>query len=346
MPSSRRSTRREAPERGSNRGSARDSNTTQRGSSRSGSRSDIYSGNSAREESERVIEDAKRRQEEAGKNPFRFYLDVGDEKSFIILDDEPKFLRWEHEEWDARNKRMNHYGCVSATDNCPACDALEYKSYFAMYLTIIDLTRFKTKKTKETVEFSKKLLVVKQNQHKVFWRKFDSAGSLRGMLVNSYRDKKNEARIGGTLDFGEVLTEDELEDYISEYEDRDGNLKTEDVEPYDYMDLFPETTLESLEDVFGSGPAAGSSREARRELKDEYDDDPITDPEPGKGRVTRRGNTGSGEDRSSRGRDTSNRARSTEREDRTKRNSDDKDTDGDSSSRGSRAERTSKRSRR
>lgn len=277
MPSSRRSVRRTASD-------SREAPAQRR---TSGSRSDVYSGSSAREESDRVVEDAKRRQQEAGKNPFRFYMNQGEEKSFIILDDEPTFLRWEHEEWDARNKRMNHYGCISATDNCPACDSLEYRSYFAMYLTVIDLTEFTTKKG-DHVEFSKKLLVVKQNQHKLFWRKFDSKGSLRGMQFDAFRDKKTDARIGGTIELVDTLNEDELQDYVREYEDRDGKPQTEDVEPYDYLDLFPETTLESLEQVFGSAPAAGSAREVTKELEDSYEDEEAT-PSSDQGRATRRG---------------------------------------------------------
>jgi len=285
-------------------------------------RSDVYSGKSAREESERVVAESKKRQEEAGKMPFRFYMNQNDEKSFIILDEEPKFLRWEHEEWDSRNKKMKYHGCISATDNCPACDSLEYRSYFAMYLTIIDLTPFTTKKG-DDVEFSKKLLVVKQNQHKLFWRKFDKSGSLRGMLFDSFRDKKTDARIGGTIELAETLTEDELQDYVREYEDRDGKPQTEDVEPYDYLDLFPEVTLEDLEKTFGTAPAAGSSRQAAKELEDNFEEDndegdPIRDPEEGKGRVVRRGAaTRSG--RTSNTRENSSNEPKTEREARNTR---------------------------
>lgn len=266
-------------------------------------RTDIYSGAEAREESERVVADAKKRQAEAGKMPFRFYMNVGDEKQFIILDDEPTFLRWEHEEWvDGRgNKKghMNYHGCISATDNCPACDSLERSSYLAMYLTILDLTPFTTSKG-DDVEFSKKLLVVKASQHKVFFRKLEKKGSLRGMLFDTFRDKKMEARIGGTLEQTETLTEDELKDYIREYEDRDGKKKTDDVEPYDYLDLFPETTIESLEKTFGTAPAAGSTREAKAELEDDWDEDPVKDPEPDKGRVVKRGERGTRPTRASR----------------------------------------------
>lgn len=271
MPSSRRSVKRNASDTGAR--SPRNARTSSVTPSRS--RKDMYSGNTAREESERVVADAKRRQEESGKNPFRFYLNVGDEKSFIVLDDEPTFLRWEHEEWDDRNKRMNHYGCISATDNCPACDNLENKSYFAMYLTVIDLTPFDTK-AGDHVEFSKKLLVVKSNQHKVFYRRFDKSGTLRGVVFDCFRDKKTDARIGGTLDYAEILEEDDLLGYVREYEDRDGKPQTTDIQPYDYLDMFPETTVASLEEIFGSAPAAGSAREATQELEDEYEDDEDT----------------------------------------------------------------------
>ncbi len=250
-------------------------------------RRDVYTGSDAKEASEKAVADAKKRQEEAGKMPFRFYMNVGDEKSFIILDEEPQFTRWEHEEWDDRNKRMKYHGCIAEYDNCPACDNLEHRSYLAMYLTVIDLTPFTTKKG-EDVEFSKKMLIVKQNQHKLFFRKAER-GTLRGWLVDAFRDKKTDARIGGQLDFAEQLTDDELADYEREYEDRDGKDQIDDVEPYDYQDLFPETTLESLEATFGANPAAGSSREAHRELNDNYDSDSDSDAPAKRGRATRTG---------------------------------------------------------
>lgn len=271
--------------RGRGRGRS-DTNDTARDTTRDTGRSnvparkrrDTFTGASAREESERIVAEAKKRQADAGKMPFRFYMGTGDEKSFIILDEEPTFFRWEHEEWDKRNKRMNYHGCVTTTDNCPACDALEHRSYFAMYLTIIDLTPFTTKAGVE-VEYSKKLLVVKQNQHKLFFRKFDRAGSLRGMLFDSFRDKKTDARIGGTLELAETLDEDELQEYIRVFDDRDGNEKTEDVNVYDYEDLFPETSVETLEKTFGVKPAAGSAREAQRELEDDYGSISKVDPD-------------------------------------------------------------------
>ena len=245
---------------------------------RSASRSDIYSGEAAREVSEKAVAESKRRQEEAGKMPFRFYLKQGDEKSFIILDEEPTFLRLEHEEWDERHKRMNYYGCISATDNCPACDALDHPSYLAMYLTIIDLTPFTTKNGDE-IEFSKKLLVVKQSQHKTFWRRLDKSGSLRGTLFEAFKDKKTDPRIGN-LEYIETLSEDDLQGYIREYEDHDGKQQVDDVEPYDYLELFPETTRESLEQVFGAAPAPGSTRQIQHELKDEFEDDEDEDETP------------------------------------------------------------------
>ena len=177
---------------------------------------------------------------------------------------------------------MNHYGCVHATDNCPACDNLEKLPYFAMYLTVIDLTPFKTSKG-ERVEFSKKLLVVKSGQHKIFNRKVESEGTLRGLLFNSFKDEQMDPRIGGTIELDDTLDEEELEEYVREYKDRDGKVHEEDVQPFDYFKIFPETTVESLEEIFGSAPAAGSSREADRELRDDFggdqhDDDPVRDP--------------------------------------------------------------------
>jgi hypothetical protein len=250
-------------------------------------RRDIYIGSEAREASEKAVADAKKRQEEAGKMPFRFYMSIGDEKSFIILDEEPSFMRWEHEEWDDRGKRMKYHGCIAEYDNCPACDNLEHRPYFAMYLSIIDLTPFTTKNG-DNIEYSKKLLIVKQNQHKLFFRKAER-GTLRGWLVDTFRDKKTDARIGGQLDFAEQLTDAELTEYKRVYEDRDGKEQTEDVDPYDYEDLFPETTLQTLSASFGSAPAAGSSREVHRELNDNYDKAESDDSSTKRSRASRTG---------------------------------------------------------
>jgi hypothetical protein len=240
----------------------------------------------AEQELERSKERAKQRREQ-GNMPFRFRVQEGDTTQFVVLDDEPDFFRFEHNLKDPQTGRWSIFtGCVAEFDNCPVCQASGRDSYYAMYLTVLDLTPFKTKDG-EKVEFSRKLLVVKPAQQKKFIRAYNKAEqegrTLRGAIFETSRDTDKDSAIGNDIEFVEFMEEEELSTFKRSWKDREGKKQSEDCsEVYDYDKLFPETTTEELRQMVGAGPAFGSreeeeenlgTRRSKRRAKDDDDDD-------------------------------------------------------------------------
>lgn len=254
--------------RRSSRGSDRGSERSSRGSA-SGRRSS-FRGEDGRRKAEEELERQKAKadmRKQQGNQPFRFRVTVGEEREGVILDESPDFFRYEHNMKDNNGKWSVFTGCVKEWDNCPACAALDRESYYALYLSILDLTPFETRDGEE-VEFSRKLLVVKPQQQKKFIRFHDKEGSMRGAIFRFTRDGDKDSAIGNDIEFtGEWMDEDELAEYVREWKDREGKTHTEECgEPYNYDELFEEPDTEQLRALVGGAPAAGSRREEDREL--------------------------------------------------------------------------------
>ncbi len=191
--------------------------------------------------------------------PFRFFTSVGETKEIVVIDDAPSFARWEHCQKDPRTGRYDVYlPCIDENANCPVCaKAADRPAYFAMYLTVIDLTPYENRDGEE-VPFSKKLLVVKPMQQKKILRFYEKHKSLRGMVLEMTRDSKKDAGIGDPA-FVEFIEEDDLLTYETSYVDKDG--KEHDVichEVFDYEALFPPKTEDELSALVGGGGRNGS----------------------------------------------------------------------------------------
>lgn len=208
---------------------------------------------------------------EAAKNrvrePFRFFCGNGETREIVIIDDQPDFFRYEHNLQNPRTKRWDLYlPCIDSTANCPVCSVSERPSYFAMYLTIIDLTPY-TNSEGEEIEWSKKLLVVKPAQQKKIMRLFERHGTLRGMVLEMTRDGEKSASIGNDIEFKEFMEDDELAEYVTEYEDKEG--KVHEIigdEPFDYEAIFPEMTEKQLRSYVGGSANAGNREDDDRAL--------------------------------------------------------------------------------
>lgn len=245
-----------------------------------------YTGAAGREKADRERERAAARAE-ARKNqsymPFRFYVPVGETRQAIIVDEEPNFFRYEHALQNPRTKRWDTYtGCVMEFDNCPVCEATGKDSTYIMYLTVIDLTPFKTQDGK-TVKYSRKLLAVKPAQQKKFQRMFEKAeakgNSLRGALIEFTRDDDKSASIGNDIELVEYIDEDDLLTYTRSWKDKEGKRHDEDCfEPYDYPELFGDVDVDQLRALVGGEPTPGSRKHessalGRRGRKTDDDDD-------------------------------------------------------------------------
>ena len=199
--------------------------------------------------------------------PFRFFVKPGESTQVVVVDDAPDFVRHEHALQDRRSKRWDVFvPCIDEHANCPACQASDRPSYFALYLTVIDLTEYENADG-DIVEFSKKLLVVKPMQQKKIMRYYNREGTLRGMILTMTRDSKKDASIGDP-EFDALMDENELLTYETQYTDREGEVH--DVichEPYDYDAIFPAMDEDQLRALVGGGErSAGSRRDDDRAL--------------------------------------------------------------------------------
>lgn len=232
-------------------------------------------------EEERKAEARREMNKQRAHEPRRFFMKEGETRQYVIIDDHLSFFRHEHNLMNPQSKRWDLFApCVNEFANCPICKNSDNKpSYFAAYLTIIDLTPFENKDGDE-IPWSKRLLVIKPAQQKKFVRLQEREGSLRGMIVEATRDKKTDASIGNDIEFVEFMEEEELLDYETVYVDKDG--KEHDIighEPFDYEEIFPEWTEKQLIAVAGgrAAPSLGNrdadSRTLNRRGRDEEDED-------------------------------------------------------------------------
>lgn len=232
-------------------------------------RSSGYSGAAGRAKMEEAQARAEAQKEARAMNantPFRFFMAPGDTREIVIIDEAPDWFRYEHNLQSDSGRWDVFTACLNEHTNCPVCSASQRQPYFAMYLTILDLTPY-TNRDDEEIPWSKKLLVVKAAQQKKIMRLFERHGTLRGMVLTMSRDSDKDAQIGNDIEFVEFMDEDALAEYVTEYEDREGKVhEVIGSEPFDYDMLFPEPTEEMLEGLVGGRGSAGSRSSDRREL--------------------------------------------------------------------------------
>ena len=271
-------------------------------------------------EEEAKRQDAKR---STGFMPFRFWLtspdsnkfkEGDDEAEIIILDksiDEDAFVRYEHnlqlpDPKTGRPTWGNVRGCLKDSDlPCPIC-AQHGDSSLMLFLTVLVLKPY-TNKNGEVIEQSRKLLPLTRGQYPAFAKLEEIAmkkhGTMRGMLLFMKREpggKTFRTGVPTLLDDGsmfEMLNEDELiEEFGHEaMKNRDGKVykqENEDLEPFNYRELFPPVDPEEIYAEFGhpDNPAgskaeseddddldmsapAGSKRRRRKVVEEEPEED-------------------------------------------------------------------------
>lgn len=227
-----------------------------------------YTGDEGVNRIDEEIEAAKARRANSN-GPWRFFVDVGGTRDFVIVDDKPTFFRYEHEFKIPGQKQRLHVGCVKMHDNCPGCAKDEKESYYGMYLTVIDLTPY-TNKNNEEVPFMKKLMLVKSQQQKKvlrFMERQEQGGLLRGCMIRASRDGEKEPRIGNDWEYLGCMPDEELATYNNEWTDRENKQHVDyGNEPYDYVTLFGNIDAETIRALVGGEPAAGSRAANARAL--------------------------------------------------------------------------------
>jgi len=275
------------------------SGTTARGrdsDKSSGSTRSAYRGGAGlrqMEEEQKRQEAAKEARKARGFEPFRFWVPVGETRQLVIIDDAPDFFRYEHALKDKRSGRYDNFlPCINEDANCPVCKDSEKPSYFAMYLTVIDLTPYENKDGDE-IPWSKKMLVVKPAQQKKIARLYEKHGTTRGMILDMTRDGDKDAAIGNDIEFVDFMDEEELDGFYETYKDKDG--KTVEIiggEIFDYDKIYPEMTEKQLATIAGVSDHGTGNRDdddraigRTRGRSSSRDDDP-----PARGRsASRRG---------------------------------------------------------
>lgn len=302
-------------------------------------RSQFYRGEVGMAKADEELTRQKARAEarkEQGNMPFRFRLSPGDTTQYVVVDDAPEFYRFEHNLKNPQTGYWDTYtGCVKEWDNCPVCEGTQKESYYALYLTVIDFTEFKTRDgTKHA--FSRKLLVVKPAQQKKFIRAYNKAEkdglTLRGAVFEVTRDGDKDSSIGNDIEYVEHMDEDELLTYTRSWKDKEGKKHSEKCyEVIDYEAVFEEPDTDKLSALMGAAPAPGSRAHSDRELRgrrsksEDNDDDwekadrkgkmssrrgreepeeEVEEERPSRGARTRRGRDEEPEERPARGRRT------------------------------------------
>jgi hypothetical protein len=206
--------------------------------------------------------------------PFRFWVPVGESREVVILDDKPDFFMYEHNMKNPATGRFDKYtGCVRDHDNCPVCETTGHEGYYALFLSVLDLTPYTTKNG-DTIDFTRKLLVVKSGQQKKFIRHFDRHGTLRGAIFELNRDGAKDPQIGNDIEFVEDMEEDELSGYVRSWVDRDKKKHTEDCsQAFVYEDLFEEPDTDALAIIVGAEPSPGSRKANDHADFDEEEED-------------------------------------------------------------------------
>lgn len=232
-------------------------------------------GEAGRDNTQHEIDEASKRREiaEKGRGPLRFFVPVGETKEIIVLDDSPDFFIYEH---NIQNPTTGKWGltvpCIKTQDNCPICENIQ-ESYYALFLSVLDLTPF-TSKDGTTHEFSRKLMPVKYGQQSKFNRLYQKKGTIRGALFTCSRDRKTDAAIGSDIDFEEMVPEEELANgYIRSWKDREGKEHTENEGfPIDYESIVKKPTMDYLLQLTGAEPTPGSKQQVSKSLSDSSDD--------------------------------------------------------------------------
>lgn len=219
------------------------------------------------EEEQKKAEARKEANKVLGSEPFRFFLTPGETREIIIVDEAPDFFRNEHALKNPKTNRFNLFTpCIDEEANCPACSASDKPAYYAMYLTVIDNTPY-TNRDGDEIEWSKKMLVVKLSQQKKIARLYEKHGTLRGMVLEMTRDGDKDAAIGNDIEFVEFIEEEEFDDFVSEYTDKDG--KVHEIlggEPFDYESIYPDVTEKQLRAIVGGQGSAGNRDDDDQEL--------------------------------------------------------------------------------
>lgn len=209
--------------------------------------------------------------------PRRFWMPPSSERNIILLDREPWAFRYEHALMNNESGKRDFFvPCLQENEDCPACHVDEKEGTYIMYLSVLDLEPWTTRKG-VLVEYTRRLYPVKARQQNNFKRKYDAlverGRDLRGCKVKLYRDDDRSPVIGNEFEWTGRVSEAKLERYKNEYQDRKGKTHVEDLgQPFNYEELFPEVSRKDLAIMVGHDvPVPGSQEESQKAADEDVD---------------------------------------------------------------------------
>jgi len=182
----------------------------------------------------------------------RLWLPVGKGAKITFLDSEGFFFS-EHQ-IKLNGSWRNWFTCRSEFSECPLCESGDRPSYVCAY-TIIDHSKYTSKKTGKEVANVKKLAVFKSTVHNMWARRKsqDCDGDMTYCLFNIHRDKAEHTATGEDVQFVKRLSQAEVLRFKPA-----GMSDEEWMSPYDYMELFKPQSVDYLRNVVNMAPPIGA----------------------------------------------------------------------------------------
>jgi hypothetical protein len=223
--------------------------------------------NTAAQEQARAAEERER-----GYMPMRYWLaqpkaGQATEGHIIILDDKPSMFFHEHQWKNPQTGKWDMLeACPADFDYCPLCaqEKIYGKRYYQLMLSILDLRGY-TDRNGNQVPYTRKLLPIKANMLDPFKRRFEQHGTLRGLCFTMVRSpsEKNSPRIGRPEFYAQYTDEQLLEWYSHPAKQKeDGTVylqANEMLQPFDYMNLFPQPSGDALVAKYGGNRPVGNT---------------------------------------------------------------------------------------
>lgn len=197
------------------------------------------------------------KKESSSRSVPRFWMDPGDTKTIIFLDDK-EFCLWEHHV-KIGDRWGNFFTCLKGMDPndpkpCPFCLSGN-KRQFSAFVTIIDCTGYTDKKTGKEHKYIRKLFPMTVTTLEKFVQRKKKRTSLVGAVWEVSRSGDNSPKIGDDWEHkGEADIDKDLKLHYKSAKDN----KLHPPEPYDYLNIFePLTEAEMRAVIANSGSSSG-----------------------------------------------------------------------------------------
>jgi hypothetical protein len=204
-------------------------------------------------------EDRKKAKEETpSRTPTRLWLNAGEEKKIIILDDED-FCLYEHH-MKINGKWGNFFTCLKGHDGedaCPLCMSGVARQ-FTSFVTVIDCTGFKGKDGK-MVKYRRSLFAMSPTIGDRFAALREKHTTLVNCLMEIKRTSDNAPRLGDVWEIVKHNIDVESDDKLRWKSRKDGKMHVP--EPFEYLKIFAPKTEAELKSL-ASGAYSGDGDES------------------------------------------------------------------------------------